>query len=213
MKKDVFRMELRKVHQETAFLDTVVYATDPRPLNTYKNILTEGDGEEGLDFSEIQRVQFASSLLDEIALRGGLLVASERHDGDLGTIGAPQKFNIEEPFWYKNNVQEKFPVTETIQLSPNTELLIMSKDTNPNNAANNEAAQIAAKAAAQALLDAQAPAEVEVTTFQKVKKAATSPTAKTIGMILLAVGGGALGGLAAVEARNRGMFSKTTPQA
>ena len=65
-------------------------------------------------------------------------------------------------------------------------------------------------AAAAAVLNAGAPAAKEVTVMQRIKGAATGPTAKTIGWIALSTVAGALGGLAAVEARNRGVIGKAS---
>lgn len=202
MTSPIYRLEIHEVRPEAAVLFNVAYATTVEKLETYKSYSMSISATGVLQYSDICKVQAASGLIQQIENHRGLLIMQERHDDDLGIIGAPDEFNNQEPFWYKNNVEENTPSAESIPLSNNLEPT-MSDCNNTNSPAN-------ANEAAQALAAVAAP---EVTVMQRVKQAATSPTAKTFGLILGSALAGALGGLAAVEARNRGYFTKNTPQA
>ncbi len=200
MTSPIYRLEIHEVRPEAAVLFNVAYATTVEKLETYKSYSMSISATGVLQYSDICEVQATNSLHQQIQSHRGLLILQERHDGDLGTIEAPDEFNNQEPFWYKNNVEENTSSAESIPLSNNLELT-MSDCNNTNSPAN-------ANEATHAVV-----AVPEVTVMQRVKNAATSPTAKTLGLILGSALAGALGGLAAVEARNRGYFAKKTPQA
>lgn len=201
MTQPIYRLEIHEVRPEAAVLFNVAYAMALEELETYKSYSMSISATGVLQYSDICEVQATNSLHQQIQNHRGLLILQERHDGDLGTIGAPDEFNNQEPFWYKNNVEENTSSADIITLSNNQELIMSeSNNTSANNNATNETTHAVA-------------AVPEVTVMQRVKSAATSPTAKTLGLILGSALAGALGGLAAVEARNRGYFAKKTPQA
>lgn len=222
MTSPIYRLEIHEVRPEAAVLFNVAYATTVEKLETYKSYSMSISATGVLQYSDIREVRATNSLHQQIQSHRGLLILQERHDGDLGTIGAPDEFNNQEPFWYKNNVEENTSSADIITL-PNNQEPIMSKTNTPtpnNNAVDNDAVNAAVNAAAHTITEAAktlqvqvVAAEPEVTVMQRVKNAATSPTAKTLGLILGSALAGALGGLAAVEARNRGYFAKKTPQA
>lgn len=197
----MYRLEIHEVRPEAAVLFSVAYSSSIDMLQTYKTYSMSASATGLLQYSDIEEVQATTALLNDVR---DLLVLEARHDGDLGTISTLEFFNNQKPFWYKNNVEENVSSAEIIP-HPNNSELIMSTTT--NNAADNTNAQ---EALAQAL--PQLLAQPDVSVMQRVKKAATSPTAKTFGLILGSALAGAIGGLAAVEARNRGYFNKSTPQ-
>ncbi|HET8689125.1 MAG TPA: hypothetical protein VFM18_21145 [Methanosarcina sp.] len=185
----VFRLEIHEVRHESANLFSVAYATSVEPLVTYQEFSKKTAANGVLEHSDISIVKASQALTAALLSSKGFLIFDQRHDGDLGTISPLQEVNIEGANWYKNSREEI--ASHTPQFTTEME---MSNETNKS----------AAKSTAEeAKIISETPAQETPTVMSRVKSAATSPTAKTIGWALGTIAMGFLGGMAASEVRKR----------
>ena len=171
------------------------YSTTESALISYANWMLRIDepgGRTVCNTDEIESIYVTPSLAKSIKLAGGMLVCDQRHDGDLGPLTGTGEFNSSTEIWYKNNEQEH-NVSDPVSVHQHThEEFEMS--TNHTNAANTNHADAAAEGSI---------VDVPMGLLARARDALTSPTAKSIGLIVLGAIGGAVGAATVIEAKSR----------